>query len=449
MSIEYLSPRHWGDALKELALRSFEQTKPNIAAIGWVGFIGFPLYYLIWHDLVPQPYENLQLRLIGSFICLGAALHNHWPRGLRGLLLPYWYLGLLYCLPVFFNLLLIRNDFSTIWLLSTLIAAFLLVMLVDWVSALVLFGAGVGIAAGLAGVSGHASGDLLERYSQYLPIFLFALIAGSIFNYKSELLRRERRNAANEYGRSLALELRPPLNSMRAGMVGVAKFLPDLIRAYQLARNSNLPVPTIERRELMALEGAVERIRTEAEHVNTLFDMLSVGTQTVSVDNSTFSIRSMADCVDLALQSYPFRNERDRQRVVWKRDGDFSFLGNETLMVRVLMMLTKNCLYSIARAGKGEITVRVGTGAEENYLYIRETGFGIPAAQVAGLFENSSKYVDPTIASSGGLAFCKQVVEAFSGEIYCRSEVGRFTEFHIRLPAANRPSLRAVPRIVA
>ncbi|MCW5749917.1 MAG: HAMP domain-containing histidine kinase [Alphaproteobacteria bacterium] len=446
---ELISPLQWASAYRDLAARSLEQARPNIGAIGWVGFIGFPLYYFVWYALVPQSYENLSLRMAGAILCLGLALNSRWPRELRGLFPAYWFFSVFFCLPFFFNYMLIRNEFSVIWLLSNLISVVLLVMLVDWLSSLLLFTAGTVVAATFAYYNGVGNLELLARYGEYLPIFIFALIAGSIFNYKSELLRRERHRAAHEFGQNLARELRPSLNGMRAGMLGLAKFMPDLLRAYQIARNSNLPVPNIERRELVALEGVVERIRLEAEHVNTLFEMASADARNVTIDPNTFNVRSIADCVDAALQTYPFRSDRERQRIVWKRDGDFSFLGNDSLMIRVLMMLIKNSLYSVTRAGKGEISIRIGTGAEENYLFIRETGFGIPAAQTSAIFEGASSYVDPTIASSGGLAFCKAVVEGFSGEIFCRSEYGRFTEFQLHLPAVKRSPLRAVPRVVA
>ncbi len=33
---------------------------------GLVAGAGFPLYYVVWHDLFPQPYETLTLRLVGT-----------------------------------------------------------------------------------------------------------------------------------------------------------------------------------------------------------------------------------------------------------------------------------------------------------------------------------------------------------------------------------------------
>ena len=38
--------------------------------IGYVGFVGFPTYYIIWKYIFEQPYENIYLRLIGSFFML-------------------------------------------------------------------------------------------------------------------------------------------------------------------------------------------------------------------------------------------------------------------------------------------------------------------------------------------------------------------------------------------
>jgi len=431
-------------AYLDLARRSYEQIKPNIAAIGWFGAIGFPLYYVIWAYLVPQPYEELTSRLIGAALCLGLALSKFWPRQIRGFLPAYWYLSAFYALPFFFNYMLFRNDFSVIWLLSTLIGVVLLVLLVDWASSLMLFAGGVAAAGILAQVNAGVGFEIYERYVEYLPIFLFALIAGSVFNYKSELLRRERLKAAHQFGDNLARELRPSLMGVRAGILGLEKFMPELVRAYQTARNSGLPVPRIETRELIALEGAVGRIRKDVEHATTLFDMVATDGDKAVIDPQGFRVASIADTVDQALASYPFRSDKDRGRIVWKRDGDFAYLGNDGLMNRALLMILKNSLYGLGRAGQGDITILIGTGAEENYLFVRQTGSGIPAGQIAGLFDGNSKFLDPTLASSGGLAFCRTVLEAMGGEIYCRSELGRFTEYQLRFPAVRRPKLKAV-----
>jgi signal transduction histidine kinase len=42
-----------------------------------------------------------------------------------------------------------------------------------------------------------------------------------------------------------------------------------------------------------------------------------------------------------------------------------------------------------------------------------------------------------------GLAICKRIVEQLDGTITVKSEVGRGTEFTMRFPAHNAPSVQA------
>ena len=105
------SAAHWSVAksLRELALsfwktvrRSYDRVESNLVPVSLCGAVGMPVYYFVWHDLFPQPYENLWLRLIGTAVCLVLALKDFWPRTLRPVLPALWYAPVLYALPFFF-----------------------------------------------------------------------------------------------------------------------------------------------------------------------------------------------------------------------------------------------------------------------------------------------------------------------------------------------------------
>src|SRR5260221_875795 len=113
---------------------------------GLVAGAGFPLYYVVWHVLFPQPYETLLLRLVGSAIFVPIILVKLWPESLKRFFTLYWYLALLFALPFFFTYMLLRNGGSTVWLLSTLVALFVMILLLDWINLLVQITIGVACA---------------------------------------------------------------------------------------------------------------------------------------------------------------------------------------------------------------------------------------------------------------------------------------------------------------
>lgn len=67
-----------------------------------------------------------------------------------------------------------------------------------------------------------------------------------------------------------------------------------------------------------------------------------------------------------------------------------------------------------------------------NILYFKDTGKGIPADVLPKLFE---KFYTTTYHGTGlGLAFCKMVMTGFGGSISCTSEYGEFTQFEMVFP---------------
>ena len=70
---------------------SVEFSLPHLTVIGYVGLLGFPLYYYIWTEVFPQPYESITLRLIGMVLCLGFVFLRYWPLSVRKYLAIYWF----------------------------------------------------------------------------------------------------------------------------------------------------------------------------------------------------------------------------------------------------------------------------------------------------------------------------------------------------------------------
>ena len=113
-------------ALPRLAVEAFKRDTANFTSrhvyFGLIAFFGFPLYYFVWHDLFPQPYENLPLRLVGAAVFVPVIFAKLWPEPLKRFFPLYWYLALLFALPSFFTYMLLQNEGSTVWLLSSLVA---------------------------------------------------------------------------------------------------------------------------------------------------------------------------------------------------------------------------------------------------------------------------------------------------------------------------------------
>jgi two-component system CAI-1 autoinducer sensor kinase/phosphatase CqsS len=269
-------------------------------------------------------------------------------------------------------------------------------------------------------------------YVNYLIVYLFALLIGVIFNYKTTVLKREKLAAMSLIGGHIAHELRTPLLGIKSGSLGMKRYLPILFEAYSLARDHGLPVTKIRAAHYDALLPALERIENETNNANTVIDMLLMNVGKQTIDATAFETCSMQDCVEEAMNRYPFSSSGEHDLIEWDREYDFKFYGVKILMVHVLFNLIKNGLHFIAKSNRGKIRMWVAIGDKHNYFYFKDTGRGVPPAIQPRIFE---RFFSTTIAGTGiGLSFCKLVVESFEGTISCRSEFGSYTEFMISLP---------------
>lgn len=421
--------------LIEPAVRNVEYFDRRRVALGVIGIVGFPLYYWIWHDVFPQPYENLPLRLVGSVLCVPLVFSRHWPTRLRRYLPHVWYFSLLYALPFFFSFMLLKNGGSDVWVASALVAIFAMVLLLDWVALIVQFLVGSGLGW-IAYVMTTDAPSMAWGNMAYLAVFGFAIALGMAANYATEMVRTEQERAMLATAGSIAHELRTPLLGISAGAQGIRSYLPVLLDAYRLAQEAGLPVARMRMAHRDALAGVLDRIVDEAGHANAIIDMLLVNVRNGGNMPRDLVPCSIARCVETALARYPFA-EAERPLVDWRRRDDFAFRGVELLTVHVLFNLTKNALRQIARCGKGSIEIETVAGAGANRLLFRDTAAGIEVRHLPHIFSRfyTSTGSESILGAGIGLAFCRDVMQAFGGSIECTSSPGRFTEFVLTFPA--------------
>ncbi|WP_062612816.1 sensor histidine kinase [Caballeronia calidae] len=416
-----------------------EYIERRLQAFAILAVVGFPLYYFVWHDLFPQHYENLSLRLIGAALYFPIIFSDRWKGKARRYLIYYWHAVSLYALPFFFTFMLLKNHMANVWLESALIAAFVMVMLLDWLTLLLHFVLGSGLAYLAYRLTGDPTLPSLSDLA-HLAIFSFAMTLGALCNYDAERIRIAQQKAMLATAGSLAHELRTPLLAIRTGAAGLAHHLPILIESYTLARANSLLVPAIRHSHLNAIHGALERIEQEALHSSAMIDILLTNARITAYPQHDDTHCSAAACVRLALQRFPFR-EGEQTLVSCNLEADFEFLGSMMLIVHVLFNLLKNALTHMKRDIRDSICITLMPQANKNYLVFRDTGEGIPAQRLPHIFTRFHTTSDqPHTFGAGagiGLAFCRDVMRACNGAIECHSVAGEYTEFILSFPTAK------------
>lgn len=418
------------------ALRNLQYVSRRMRPFSIIAIVGFPLYYYIWHDLFPQPYENLPLRLIGSALFIPIVFSNRWPSWAKKLMPYYWYVTIFYSLPFFFTFMLLKNNGSNVWVESALIAAFVMVLLLDWLMLVLNFLLGIALAY----LAYWATTDVVSMNSSYLvhlAIFSFAIAIGAIANYDTERIRVEQERAMLATAGSIAHELRTPLLAIRAGAAGLGSYLPLLLETYGIAQDSGLRVPRIRSVHLHSMDGVLSRIEQEAVHSNTIIDMLLANARFTDGHSQQITDCSIRQCVETALTRYPFR-EGERQQVLTDLINDFTFEGSSMLVVHVLFNLLKNAFRGMADVESALISIRLAPGARANRLLFRDTGVGIAPQVLPHIFTrfytSSAEADDASVGTGIGLAFCRDVMRAMGGSIECTSVESVYTEFVLTFP---------------
>lgn len=399
---------------------------------GIFGVISYPIFYLIWIYFNSVGYENLILRIIVVFLCIPLICANHWPKKLKPFLPYYWYITLLYCLPFLFTYLLLMNKMSYVWTLNCMTVVVLSILLLDLVPLIIILT--IGIFLGYLSFKWNMPSTVVKLPSEMIITYSSVLIFGALFAQNKADKGREKLATMKSLGATVAHELRTPLTSIQFGISGAKEYFPVLVRGFTIAQENALLTEKIKAKHLKILSEVFDSIESELKYSNTIINMILMNVRQNYIPTADFALLSMNSCIEDALNRYPFK-KGERELIKWERK-DFSFLGDNTLMVHVLFNLIKNSLYYIEKARKGQIYIFCSSDRHNNILHIKDTGEGIHPSIMPKLFE---KFYTTTLHGTGlGLAFCKLVITGFGGTISCKSKYKHYTQFNMSFPKKEK-----------
>lgn len=408
-----------------------DNTSPRIIRnFGIFGAINYPLFYLVWRFIFPTGYDSLGMRLTATILCIILLLRTYWPKKLEKYLAEYWYLTLLYCLPVFGTFMLLQNYHSSSWLTNSMLTLFLLILVVDWVifAALVVIGIFLGCALYYYDVGNFAG---IDNYGALLTNYIFTIMLGMIFSRDNTEFIKVKFKAVTAMGASIAHELRTPLAAIEGSLVGIKRYLPDLIASYELAKTAKLPVPSISSFHQDLLKETIDDVIAETHYANVVIDMLLLKASQMEIKPGQNELYPVKTCIEDALQRYPLL-PIEKNIIHISYEHSFTIKCNKVLFEHVLFNLLKNSLYAIRAAQKGEITIWCDSTSHKHKLHFKDTGLGINKKLKKQLFK---QFFTNTLHGTGlGLAFCRAVMTSLGGDIICESEEGVFTEFILIFP---------------
>ncbi len=124
---------------------------------------------------------------------------------------------------------------------------------------------------------------------------------------------------------TVAHEMRTPLLSIRNQARGMARDLPLLLNAYDLAVKAGLCEPTIRPGALDFLSSIGGTITHEVDRANTALDMMLASLKMDQIDAATFTFHSVDACIAESIDRYTFDPMASARESPWVSCLDFRF----------------------------------------------------------------------------------------------------------------------------
>ncbi|MFA7686933.1 MAG: ATP-binding protein [Moheibacter sp.] len=233
-------------------------------------------------------------------------------------------------------------------------------------------------------------------------------------NQQSNMLAlTEREEAWREMAKQVAHEIKNPLTPMRM-----------MIQNYVRKYDPNDPE-------------SEEKLKYLSETLVTQIDTMSAIAEAFS-DFARMPIRKdeeidVAETIQAALEIFPENSVYFKSSV---KELKLNF--DKIYLIRIITNLVKNAIQAIPQGKSPEVIVNLHKVKDWVVIRISDNGVGIPPHLGDKIFE--PKFTTTTGGMGLGLAMVKKIIEDYNGEIRYTSEVGRGTEFTIKLPYLNEPS---------
>ncbi len=436
----------WAQYIDQAAAHSARYSEDDFTLLGWLAWL-IPVAAIVDYVVGNPNYDTILVRTSAAVVCIPLILRRKLLVKSPNFARWYFVLVTAYCFPFTYGFMLAMNaayapagqEIHIIWILQYFIALFLFIQLIINGSLATLLWIIASVFALLpALVYSDANIDELKRVFVY-PVtgYLTALGFGILTNRKTAIVNAEKAAAGSAIGANLAHELRTPLASIGALSKGTANLLPTLTDAYVKAKEAGIKVQPLRENQVSLLRKSLSTIRNEVEYSNTIIDMLLVNTADKSLSDVETEYFSVLAAAKESIKRFPFNNQKERALIRLEIEDDFEVEAPRLLIVHVLFNLMKNALYSVQKAGKGDVLISAHQKKNSGCIVVHDSGMGIAPSVRNHIFERFYT-TTRTFQSAGiGLSFCKLVMESIGGSIKVDSEEGEYTTFTLEFPHAR------------
>lgn len=375
--------------------------------------LSFIVPYFMWTQNTPVHYQQmLAIRVISGGLCIGLLLHSIWPKNFKKYFNLYWYFTLCFCLPFSTTVLASIQNFDMEWIVNISLSIFLLALLVDWLSFILI--AGIGSFLGqLYFITLFPNVEIKLNSEQiYLTIYIviFSTLIGLIFSRKRDTAVETRIKYIKDETEVVAHDLKTPL----AGISGVVKMQESILANSKVSKRDADVSIKMDKYDFIEFQNSFKMIQKSVNKALVYIEAIFKYAK-----DSQNSEHNLKDCLNDSYQVFKtLKMHKGKVKILAK--NDINFVSSKTFVTHMILNLFNNALKHAGESVNIEIKI------EGNKLTFKDDGPGIDKADLPKIF---NKGFSKAKSTGIGLSFCKTVMKEIGGSIKCKSEPGKFTEF--------------------
>lgn len=225
----------------------------------------------------------------------------------------------------------------------------------------------------------------------------------------------QRLSEIGQLATGVAHEIYNPLSSVRLGLQALDKRLEKIAHGDAEAQDY-----------LRIVNGQIDRCM---EVTKRLLDLSHT-------PSSSLQLVSFSNIVPEVLSLLRFEAERIGIDVVLDLgEKDLRVLATDSELRMLILNLAQNAFHAMPKGGRLDVTAR--DDGERVTVELRDSGVGIPAENLARIFDPFfSKRADDSQGSGLGLTICRAIAARYGGRLDARSAPGEGATFTITLPSA-------------
>jgi two-component system sensor histidine kinase ChiS len=431
-------------------------------AFGVFGTINYIIPYFVWTHETINDYLTLILRIIASILCFMLILKSQ-SKDLDGEIadsktLPlYWHLTLLFCLPLMSTYTLLVSGFATTWLINATLSIFILVLLVDWITFIILLPLGFTLGYVIYMLrTGHLEIYFIKE-NLYLTIYLnsFALLIGVFFLYHKEKMIKAVIDAKNKLeimNAELEDKVQKRTDTLKQALNVKTEFLNNISHEVRtpLQGITGISSELVEQWYKLTDEERFAYVKTVASNSTRLISLVSNLLDLSKFDSGKMLFHmeevDLKDIIAEVIEELSIFNI--------KQDVEIKFIvpsincvisADRNRIAQVIRNLLSN---SIKFTDKGTITVYINHRDIQDWykisnngliVSIKDMGPGIPEEELSTIFQpftQSSRTKTKAGGTGLGLAISSEIVHAHNGRIWAENNSDKGATFSFVIPCS-------------